>query len=261
MNLYIRDYTKILTEEERVAQNKYMCFKSKKGIKTPADNPLHNHPNFECRKFLWCYNSYFPNNCLYFSEPKTIDLQYEADEFRKVIYSAENENQIQSYIKDNRKWLIPGAIFKDYNFGHHDAYLFPELKLGSEYIVDYALLGKNSDGYSIVLIEFEKANIPFLLTTSNTESDSVRKGITQIRDWKRWVDINRDYFFQSSNLKIKHIDIPTSRFYYCLVVSRRDYMSENAVELRSQICYEMNNTKIISFDRLADNICKLERGY
>lgn len=56
--------------------------------------------------------------------------------------------------------------------------------MGSEYVVDYALLGRSSDGYSLVLIEFEKANVPFILTTSNTEHESVRKGITQIRDWK-----------------------------------------------------------------------------
>lgn len=72
-----------------------------------------------------------------------------------MIYKAKNEQEIQQYIKQNRKWFIPGSIFLDYNFGHHDAYLFPEQKLGNEYAVDYMLLGKNSDGYSIVLVEFE----------------------------------------------------------------------------------------------------------
>ena len=56
------------------------------------------------------------------------------------------------------------------------------------------LIGKSYDGYSIVLVEFEKANTEYLLQTRNTEGDSVRKGLTQIQDWKRWVDKNRDYF-------------------------------------------------------------------
>lgn len=53
------------------------------------------------------------------------------------------------------------------------------------------------------------------------------------------------------------IDVPTFRIYYYLVVSRREYMNDRATELRSQLMYEMQNLKIVSFDRLVDNIYKL----
>ncbi len=92
------------------------------------------------------------------------------------------------------------------------------------------LIGKNSDGYSIVLVKFENANTEFILKTENAEAESVRKGLTQIRDWKRWLDSNREY------------------------------MNDRVRELRSQLVYEMQNLKIVSFDRLVDNVCKLE-GY
>ena len=137
-------------------------------------------------------------------------------------------------------------------------YLFPEQKLGTDYIVDYMLIGKNSDGYSIVLVEFEDANTDFILKSSNTEAESVRKGITQIRDWKRWMDSNKDFFMKNCGLYSYGIDIPTSRIYYYLVVSRREYMDERATELRSQLIYETQNLKIVSFDRLVDNVCKLK---
>ena len=120
------------------------------------------------------------------------------------------------------------------------------------------LLGKSSDGYSIVLIEFEKADVPYLLKSSNYESESVRKGLTQIKDWKRWVDQNRDYFMRDLGLLDKGIDIPIYRIFYYLVVSRRDYMDKTALDVRSQTMYEMQNTKIVTFDRLADNILKLQ---
>ena len=42
-------------------------------------------------------------------------------------------------------------------------YLFPKQKLGTDYIADDMLIGKNSDGYSIVLVEFEDANTDFIL--------------------------------------------------------------------------------------------------
>ncbi len=262
MNLYERDYTKIISEEEQKLQQMFIRFDNVRGIKSTGDDPRHSYPKFECRKFLWCHNSLFPNNYLYHLEPSTLDLAKESKEFRDVIYAAQNENDIQSYIKDNKKWFIPASIYQEYNFGHHGAYLFPELLLGSEYAVDYALLGKSSDGYSLVLVEFEKANTPFCRSSSNTEQESVRKGITQIRDWKRWLDDNREYFLKSSGFRDKSIDIPISRIFYCLVVSRRDLMNDSkSTELRSQLCYEMNNTKIISFDRLVDNIVKLSNGY
>ncbi|MCM1564195.1 MAG: DUF4263 domain-containing protein [Clostridium sp.] len=204
----------------------------------------------------------FPNNYLHFSEYKNeLDFEVEADKFKDIIYNCKNELEIQEYIKQNRKWFIPGSIFVDYNFGHHDAYLFPEQELENEFAVDYMLIGKSSDGYSIVLIEFEKANTEYLLQTRNTESESVRKGLTQIQDWKRWMDKNRDYFLRNIGLLQHGIDIPVYRIHYYLVVSRRDFMTPVALEVRSQSMYEMKNTKIVTFDRLVDNVLKLVKNH
>lgn len=260
MNLYERDYSKAITAEEEGAQILYIEYSNRK-IKCTTDDPRFNHPNIECRKFLWRYNSLFPNNYIDFVEFDLIDFSEEADNYRSILSDFGTEQAIQSYIKDNRKWFLPGSILMDYNFGHHDAYLFPEMMLGSEHKVDYALLGKNSDGYSMVFVEFENANTKFLIDSSNSESESVRKGITQIRDWKNWIENNRDYFLNSSGLRNEKIDIPLTRFYYYLVVSKREKMDNRALEARNRICYEMINTKIATFDRLADNICKLNNTY
>lgn len=262
MNLYERDYSKIQNKEEYEAAESYKEYHAKKGIKCTADAPERSNPKEEVRRLLWHFHSLFPNNYLYHLEPKKIlDLEKESSEFQKIIYSAKNENEIQSYIKSNRKWFIPASLYKEYNFAHHGAYLFPELSFGAEYISDYCLLGRSSDGFSIVLVEFEKANVPFMIKTQNSESESVRKGIIQIRDWKRWLDDNRDYFIRSMGLEAKGIKIPTSRIYYCLVVSRRDLMDQCASDLRSQLNCEMQNFKIVSYDRLVDNILAISNGY
>lgn len=149
MNLYERDYSRILYDDEQKLQDAFKKNDNIKGLKNTGNDPRHSHPEFCGRKFLWCHNSLFPNNYLYYSEPSTSDLEAESKDFKDIIYKAQNENEIQAYIKTNKKWFIPAAIYKEYNFGHHSAYLFPELSLESEYAVDYALLGKNSDGYSI----------------------------------------------------------------------------------------------------------------
>lgn len=259
MNLYERDYTLVLTDDEKEALEQESEYANRPGIKNNRGFPRFSHPDKNVRDFLWHKRSMFPNNYLHFGKFKGLNFDAESEKFATILSESTNEQYFQRYIKENKKWFIPGSIFLDYNFGHHDAYLFPEQKLGTDYIADYMLLGKNSDGYSIVLVEFEDANTDFILKSSNTEAESVRKGITQVRDWKRWLDSNKDYFMKNCGLYSQGIEIPTSRIYYYLVVSRREYMDERAAELRSQLMYEMQNLKIVSFDRLVDNVYKLSR--
>lgn len=75
-----------------------------------------------------------------------INFDHESKMLLNLLDIAKKENDIQIYIKDNKKWFIPASIFEDYDFGHHEAYIVPEQALGSEYRVDYMLLGKNSIG-------------------------------------------------------------------------------------------------------------------
>ena len=44
------------------------------------------------------------------------DFEYEANQLAKVLEVSKKENDIQRYIKENKKWFIPGSIFLDYNF-------------------------------------------------------------------------------------------------------------------------------------------------
>lgn len=261
MSLYDRDFSEFLNEEEKNAQHLQENFDNTRGFKRVNESPKNKHDDIGVRKFLWHYNSLFPNNYLWYMELKQLDLEKESQLFSDVIYSVKTENEIQTYIKENKKWFIPASLFKEYNFAHHGAYIFPEMRLGSEYKADYGLVGKNSDGYHIVLVEFEKADVEFKLKNQNSESESVRKGLTQIRDWKRWIDSNRAYFLRTYKFTDKGIDIPSYHFHYCVVVGRRDRMNEAAYDLKSQLSNEYNNLKIVTFDRLVDNISKLGNGY
>lgn len=153
--------------------------------------------------------------------------------------------------------VYSGSIFLDCNFGHHDAYLFPEQKLGNEYAADYMLLGKSSDGYSIILVEFEKADVPYCRTKDNMESESVKKALLRLKIGKGgWG--NFGIFLKNIGSSQKGIDVPIYRIFYYLVVSRRDYMNETVCEIRGQTMYDMHNVKIVTFDRLEDNIRKLK---
>ena len=89
----------------------------------------------------------------------------------------------------------------DYNLGDKETYLFSEQKLGNDYVIDYMLIGKESGGYSLILVEFETPNTEYLISTANMESESVRRGLTQLQDWKRWIDSNREYFIRNIGLR------------------------------------------------------------
>ena len=184
-----------------------------------------------------------PNHFIDLGSVKTenIDFEEESDKLRNILDFAQKENDVQQYIKQNKKWFIPAALFRDYDFGHHSAYLVPEQSLGAEYKADYMLLGNNSIGHQIILVEFEDVNVDFKILTANSETASVRKGLTQIRDWKRWMDDHR--------------------IYYCLVVSRRNRMNEAANQLRRQMQAENPRLHIVTYDRLVDNVRNLSNGF
>ncbi|WMC92352.1 Shedu anti-phage system protein SduA domain-containing protein [Kineothrix sp. MB12-C1] len=192
---------------------------------------------------------------------QNIDFDYESELLLDVLNQASKENDIQSYIKENEKWFIPASIFEDYDLGHHEACIIPEQRLGAEYRADYMLLGRNSIGHHIVLIEFENVNVDYKVRTSNMESESVRKGIVQIKDWKRWMDDNRKYFMESCGLTNISGNIPIWGIHYCLVVSRRDRMDNTANQMRGQTQYETPALHIVTYDRLVDNVKKLSNGF
>ena len=204
-----------------------------------------------------------PDNFHIFSRGwhKNINFEKESELLLDVLNTANKENDIQRYIKENKKWFIPASIFKDYDFGHHEAYLISEQQLGSEYRADYMLIGRNSIGYHIVLVEFEDVNVNYKVKTSNMETESVRKGLVQIRDWKRWMDNNRDYFMVSSGLSNISEKIPLWGIHYCLVVSRRKRLDNIANQMRGQMQYEIPELHIITYDRLIDNVRKLSNGF
>lgn len=89
----------------------------------------------------------------------------------------------------------------------------------------------------------------------------MKEGLAQIKDWQRWMLKNQDYFMRNIGLTQKGIDIPIFRIFYYLVVSRRDYMNDIAHDMRSQTMYDMSNLKIVTFDRLEENVRKLANNH
>lgn len=95
----------------------------------------------------------------------------------------------------------------------------------------------------------------------HVETETVRKGLAQIKDWKCWVDYNKDYFFKSCGLSHIEQNVPARRIRYCLVVGCRDRMDSVSNQIRRQMQHEIFGLHVISYDRLADNIMKLGNDF
>lgn len=103
MTLQERDYTIFLNDEERVAFELEEKIENRKGVKNNREFPRFSHPDESVREFIWHRRSLFPNNYLHLLEYKKLDFDDEADQYHDVIYKAKNEQEIQQYIKQNRK--------------------------------------------------------------------------------------------------------------------------------------------------------------
>ena len=205
--------------------------------------------------------SKLPHNFYVYDMAKyhSLDCKRESKDLLEVINSANKESDVQSYIKKNKKWFIPLSILKAYDFGHHFSCVVPEYNLGAEYRLDYLLIGKNSLGYQFVFVEFEDVNVEYKLKTENSESNKVRKGLSQIRDWKRWINQNINYFLNADGIKEFSSNVFPWGFRYALVVGRRDNMDETSNQLRGDLQREVDVT-IMSYDRLVDYVALLHNG-
>lgn len=191
---------------------------------------------------------------------RTIDYLKEADDLLLILDKAQKEHDVQKYIKENQKWFIPGSLLLDYDFGHHEAKIIPEFALGNEYRTDYLLIGRNSTAKQIVLVEFEDVNVDYCQKSQNAPTESVRKGLTQINDWMRWMENCKDYMLKNTVLSQYIQILPSWAIHYCLVVSRRSKMNDMANMLRGEAT---NNgfLNIVSYDRLVDNTRMLVNGF
>ena len=179
MNLYKRDYIKsVPTKQEMQLYEGILCTE-RKDRRFGKINHRRLYP-----AAVRHYNSLFPNNHI-----ELFDFQNEGnmeqlnEEFCALIHDANtNERDVLRFINHRPAYHIIAGVFKYYNFGHHDAYVFPEFALGN-YIADYLLIGKSSGGYEFVFVELEHPNGRTTLKSGH-EGEAFRKGTYQIYDWK-----------------------------------------------------------------------------
>ena len=215
------------------------------------------------------YLSLFPNNHLDLRGIREAqDLEKLNDTFLQLINTDGClERDVLKFINDTPAYHIVGSILVDrFPFGHHELSLFKEMWLGDEYRTDYVLIGKNSDGYHFVLIEFEKPEGRITLKDGHL-GESFRKGMYQVEDWKSWMDGNFSTFINDLKTVINpNLPFPeefkvydSSRFHYVVVAGRRKDCNEVTYRTKRRTLND-SGIYLLHHDNLYEDSKKLENN-
>ena len=114
--------------------------------------------------------------------PLTVET---VEEFQLVIESANDERPIQQFIESiPRPW--------EPCLGGRDRFVLPRYPLGGKYVPDFLISDIDFLGIRWVLVELETPKSKLTLTTQNELDESARRGVTQIKEWREWLQNNLD---------------------------------------------------------------------
>ncbi len=259
MNLYERDY--IVTSPTEQELKKY---------KEALDSEKSENVKFGRRNYRRLYpeairhhDSLFPNNHIeLFDFQDKGNMEHINKKFCNLIHNSEtNERDILRFINHNPAFYIIAGVFKYYDFGHHDAYVFPEFDLG-RCVADYLLIGKNSGGYEFVFVELEHPNIRITLQSGH-EGQAYRSGTYQIYDWKMEIESRFSSSFgtitkfsNNPTLPKEFLEYDSSRFHYAVIAgTREDYNETTYRDRRNKL--QQQNIRMLHYDNLYDKACEL----
>jgi hypothetical protein len=259
--LYKRNYLELTTSEKselETAEKFISTAKAKDGFGITA---------FELEKYhklrptaSYFYKSLFPNNYIHFNyEMQDNNIIEDFEKFKKIIENENsNERDILNFIKKSESYFILESLFFRYNFGHHDAYLFREFQLPPNYLVDFLLVGKSSDGFQFIFIEFESPNKEITLKDGSL-GNGFRKGIKQIEDWDLWLESNffslkqvfKKYQNPNKELPSEFYELDKTRIHYLVVAGKRTHFNNNTYRIKRK---GINNIRIKHYDNIIDEV-------
>ncbi len=200
----------------------------------------------------------FPNNFLDIPELKReAVLKNIFGKFKEFIDNPCTERDILNFIKTQRAYYIIASIFDGYRFGHHQAFLFREFAFPPNFVADFLLVGKSSDGFEFIFIELE--NPQGQITIADGEFGTViRKGIKQVNDWDDWIEKNyyslRLVFEKyigtfEQQLPKEFFELEKSRIHYVIVAGRRSDYTAKTYQLRRKLL-KSNEILLLHYDNL-----------
>lgn len=261
--LFKRDF-KILTPEEEIEYRIFKKIMSEHGWETAQDSGLtHRSGRLEKYPAIIYRSSLFPNNRivpgLFDGELDGTNHSHFLNEYKKLIQNKNTrERDILNFIKETKSYFLITSILVDYaNWGHHEVYLFKGFELGVDYVADYLIVGKNSEGYHLFFVELESVYGRITINDGSV-GESIRKGLNQVSDWRTWLEANFSHLKQVFK---KHInddyelpselyEFDSTRISFAIICGRRnDFNTKTYQERRRSLTQRI---AILHYDNIYD---------
>lgn len=174
-------------------------------------------------------------------------------EYFKILNTFSKEQDIQRFIEQNTP-LIPRVFVQNHDI--HFQLVIRKLPLGNQFVSDFIFLSKSSADWNLVLIEIERPDKPYFNKNTDKLSNDFTSAIQQIHDWKAWLGDadNKKYLVK----QLKPILLPMGgnpvNVKYVLVYGRRHEYDSKPDRARKAKSFEDSDTKVLSFDSLAEEI-------
>jgi hypothetical protein len=176
-----------------------------------------------------------------FNVPRPFPTGGLADKFEQLLDGAHSEEAIQQFLAEN-----PFILAEQLPHCHH---VIPKFRFGGKYVSDFLIPEMSSGGIFWTLIELEPADAQ-LVTASGQLAERVRVGVQQVKDWRDWLNNNRDHAIKSRDQDGLGLDDLTGIWGW-VIVGRRSMVTPRFNQLRKQI-QEDSTVEIMTYDRLLD---------
>lgn len=176
------------------------------------------------------------------------------EDFEHLLREATVEEEVQLFLNAHQFLLTTGNPFDS-------SFVVPKLRLGVEYVTDFAVCDLDQRGYHWELIELERPDAR-LFTKSGDPTKELTHAIGQVQRWRRWVSDNSEYcrnlFHKSLDLSFFHIegrkewhrldDLRTS-----VIIGRKEALTDQTRDTLHQMNVDFRGTtEIMTYDKLLD---------
>ncbi|WP_088252923.1 Shedu anti-phage system protein SduA domain-containing protein [Fimbriiglobus ruber] len=164
---------------------------------------------------------------------------------KRCLATASREEDLQQFLTVNANLLIRHLG------GGHGRWVIPKKKFGSEFITDFVIGDRNSDGFRWQAVELESPKSR-MFTKAGNPSANLTHAIKQIQDWRAWLVKNQNYAARSVAENGLGLTDITARIEGLVLMGRRSFNDDSTKEIRRQMSDDLN-IRFHSFDFLVDN--------
>ena len=166
------------------------------------------------------------------------------DAYGQVLEEAETERPLQAHIAQHP------VLLAQHLGGGHGRWVIPQKRLGAEYVPDFVIAEKHSDGFVWQFVELQRPRGRLFVPSTGRSSAQLDEGIRQILEWRRWLESNLDYARRPKSQHGLGLTDVSPRDGGLLIIGRERELDSTDRQRRRQLS-EVNNIAIHTYDWLA----------